>query len=131
MFFVFWSLMWFCDHIIIQGFPIRMVYLCYISCFRYTILVGNPRLLLYCKYFKFIKRVTVRWFPDLSTAPQICWFQALYYACFSLYPFHVSLRFLTNILTLLWQIFFMEECFLCNHEENEGDGQFVLICTPP
>ena len=26
-----------------RGFPTRMVYLCYIPCFRYTILVGNPR----------------------------------------------------------------------------------------
>ena len=26
-----------------QGFPTRMVYLYYISCLRYTILVGNPR----------------------------------------------------------------------------------------
>ena len=26
-----------------RGFPTRMVYLCYISCLRYTILVGNPR----------------------------------------------------------------------------------------
>ena len=30
-----------------QGFPTRMVYLHYISCLRYTILVGNPRLMLY------------------------------------------------------------------------------------
>ena len=28
---------------IYRGFPTRMVYLCYISCLRYTILVGNPR----------------------------------------------------------------------------------------
>ena len=28
---------------IYQGFPTRMVYLCYISCLRYTILVRNPR----------------------------------------------------------------------------------------
>ena len=28
---------------IIRGFPTRMVYLYYISCLRYTILVGNPR----------------------------------------------------------------------------------------
>ena len=27
------------------GFPTRMVYLCYISCLRYTILVGNPRII--------------------------------------------------------------------------------------
>ena len=26
-----------------QGFPVRKVYLHYISCLRYTILVGNPR----------------------------------------------------------------------------------------
>ena len=29
--------------IIIRGFPTRLVYLYYIACLRYTILVGNPR----------------------------------------------------------------------------------------
>ena len=31
------------EGIIYRGFPTRMVYLYYISCWRYTILVGNPR----------------------------------------------------------------------------------------
>ena len=31
-----------------RGFPTRMVYLYYISCLRYTILVGNPRNQTYC-----------------------------------------------------------------------------------
>ena len=31
------------DVLVFQGFPARMVYLYYISCLRYTILVGNPR----------------------------------------------------------------------------------------
>ena len=26
-----------------QAFPTRIMYLCYVSCFRYTILVGNPQ----------------------------------------------------------------------------------------
>ena len=34
-----------------RGFPTRMVYLCYISCLRYTILAGNPRLVLYFYFF--------------------------------------------------------------------------------
>ena len=33
--------------LVYQGFPARMVYFFYISCLRYTILVGNPR---YCVY---------------------------------------------------------------------------------
>ena len=34
-------------HFAYRGFPTRMVYLYYISCLRYTLLVGNPRLV-YC-----------------------------------------------------------------------------------
>ena len=37
-------------HYIIRGFLTRMVYLYYISCLRYTILAGNPRIIL-CHYF--------------------------------------------------------------------------------
>ena len=33
------------DFYIIGGFPARMVYLYSISCLRYTILLGNPRIL--------------------------------------------------------------------------------------
>ena len=32
--------------VVYQGFPTRMVYLYYISCLRYTILVGNPRFII-------------------------------------------------------------------------------------
>ena len=37
-------------HVVYRGFPTRMVYLYYISCLRYTILVGNPRYVthIYC-----------------------------------------------------------------------------------
>ena len=35
---------WIFDHLVIyRGFPTRMVYFCYISCLRYTILAGSPR----------------------------------------------------------------------------------------
>ena len=34
--------------IVFEGFPTRMVYPHYISCLRYTILVGNPRFVCLC-----------------------------------------------------------------------------------
>ena len=35
-----------------RGFPTRMVYLYYISCLRYNILVGNPRCYMYMFIYK-------------------------------------------------------------------------------
>ena len=45
-----------------RGFPTRMVYLCYISCLKYTNLAGNPRNALFDHVWKLISALKA-WVP--------------------------------------------------------------------
>ena len=100
-----------------RGFPTRMVYLCYISCLRYTILAGNPRYFLHT----FLRIQFVSLVPERACFVSLVEiFSAMYRTKSSLYQPSKELNYLPTHQPVCQYTSPPEAC--CSVSESSGAG---------
>ena len=98
-----------------RGFPTRMVYLYYISCWRCTIPVGNPQFALLVKCVAVNSTIIILWWKLTLLAPfyETKWYEKHKWHCKGTEKVAVLLSILTKLKKLLFFLFLF---FVCNHQ---------------